>query len=555
MKKLNLLFALLGLLILTSCKNDPEITFDNNFSIELNDSIISLATGGQQKLVFSTTPTNAKYLSSDTTIAKVNNLGIITGVSVGNATITVTGTNNFSGKCKVKVTDTSVSELSMPDVNYPINNSSTFIIMGIGFKEGDKIWLRKQVTNSSTISKVKGASNENNATQGSDYLATIREIAANYIALSANVPDGWYQVILENNKKAYNLGNLQFNTIVLPEYPYDKTKIFWDDTHLRWMQLRGAVKEMKASQIDYWGTPSDPMTVHYLFRLNIKGFLTSSLSSWGDSVSMGYDNSNRITTMIDYPGTNSISGIVTGSVGEKYTHRYTFSYGNHTKYYRIGFNYAGYTPFLCYMTDVNFGMGDNFYEGFWVKGLTGITSKDATFNISIFNDSIVSTESHGTTYTYNSTAYYKGAFPYQEIRILNEPNSSSNGNIIKTFFDFSGNGQIKDYKSDRYYTWSDTYYKNYDSIEYKVNAPFQQYTIKHEGSAVGGVRKFKYDSNYNVIEDEWALGSSNTVITTYFNYVSYDEKGNWTECIVIENDNRWPDNDKVWKLTREFKYW
>jgi hypothetical protein len=341
----------------------------------------------------------------------------------------------------------------------------------------------------------------------------------------------------------------------IPEYTYDKTKIFWDDTHLRWMQLRGAVKEMKVSQINYWGTTSDPMTVHYLFRLNIKGFLTSSLSSWGDSVSMGYDNLNRITTMIDYPGTNSISGIVTGGVGEKYTDRYTFSYGNHTKYYRIGFNDAGSSPFLCYMTDENFGMGDNFYEGFWVKGLTGITSKDATFNISVFNDSIMTKESYGTNYNYTTTLFYKGSFPNLEIRKIDNNSKNSPGDIFKTFFSFSENGQLQKYLEDRYLKWSNKYYKNWDSIEYKVSTPFQLYTIKHEGSAVGGVRKFKYDTNHNVIEDEWTLGSDNTVITTYFNYVSYDEKGNWTQCIVIENDNRWPDNDKIWKLTREFKYW
>lgn len=523
------------LLTIISCKNDPEIIIKSNFSIELNDTLISLAVGGQQKMIYNINPVNAKWTSSDTTIAKVSNLGIIKGISAGDATISVTGNNNFSGKCKVKVTDTPVSELIMPDVNYPINNGSTFILQGKGFKEGDKIWLRKHVTNSS-VKKVKGANSEINTSEESDYLATIHEIAANYITISANVPDGWYQLILEEVNKAYNLGNLQLNTVELPEYTYDKSKIFWDDTHWRRFQLRGKVKSMTTidSYYPFWTDKN-----YYTFNANgyFESFalINSKTGEHYGQTNYKYDEKNRLVKKTHYSSNGTTIDLMCD-----------YSYGNHSMYVPIDYHYErflpeGYKYFYSSIPDVSYQ--NRYILEMWSKGLAGIKltegSKVTNYQFSISTDSIIiSIPFSAGLYRFQiEKYYYQGNYPFKSIENLESSSDGAQFNMGTYSYTCNSTGMLT----------QQVFVRNLDknTCEMEKDCPFCVYKTYDDfwGDPIG----FTYDKNWNL-----STVSDNYSLTTFY-YTSFDVYGNWTACTALSKDKN--NQIHISLLNREFTYW
>jgi hypothetical protein len=95
MKKLSYLFSLLiaASLIFTSCNNeDPPVLVTG---VTLSESAIELVVGGTATLRATVTPNDADnqtvtWASSNTGVATVSNAGVVTAVSAGTATITVT---------------------------------------------------------------------------------------------------------------------------------------------------------------------------------------------------------------------------------------------------------------------------------------------------------------------------------------------------------------------------------------------------------------------------------------------------------------------------------
>ena len=339
----------------------------------------------------------------------------------------------------------------------------------------------------------------------------------------------------------------------IPEYTYDKTKNFWDDTHWRWYQLRGKVKEMKVKRQDIW-----PST--YIYRFNNIGFLTSYVSSHADSLSFTYDNMNRISTSTSCDCVNSL----VSSFNHHDNWSYTYTYGNHNKYYCIGDFYGRLTGFnhssmTTYWEDYVMGSfddpGDSYAEGIWVKGLSGIKSNDTygnVYDISISLDSIRTRINVIKKDDYIISSFYNGSFPNNELIVNNYVNSNE---YWKSFLKFSDNGLPEKFVK-KVYDQNNNNFNPYssDSIEYVKNSPFHLYSTTQRGDEV---RHFKYDKNGNLIENQYqyvntSYNLSNTKTASYY-YISNDTNGNWTQCIEIHKTNS--GSVDISTINREISYW
>jgi len=521
-----LLFAI-GILLFTSCGNNNEVVLKNGISIQLDNTTTSLVVGGSQKLIYNIDPINPVWLSTDTTIAKVNSVGIITAISVGKASVTVRGDNNFSAKCDVNVVSSPVSSLVIP--NYPITNGSTFIIEGKGFKKEDKIWLRK-IEGSSKSSKIKKQNSSVNTSQSNDFLATIHEVAENFISLSAGVSDGWYYVILNSDSTTYNLGSLQFNTKVFPEYTYDKTKIFWEDTHWRRFQLRGKVKSMTTTDAyyPYW-------TTAHAYNFNKNGYLESFAQIPNDGSLHGYttyqyDNNNKLIKKSKHSDSNPSS---TGNVEE-------FIYGSHSMYVQSSiFNVVDSDFQPEYYNSFYYGIGAvdhtmNSDLEMWLKGLTGIKFYSTGYSCTLdITSNTVSYTYTGSKQIDKTTYYYQGNFPYKSTENSIDVTTGQKSYRDSCTYEFSSTG-MRQKKIDTYYS------KSYTS-DWITNCPFNLYKTYEDYGF-----KFSYDKNW----DMTTFFDGYQTVTFY--YASYDEYGNWTECTVVEDDGT---SKTIEKLSRKFTYW
>ena len=87
--------------------------------ITLNKNNTSILSGSNEQLTVTIAPmdatnTNVTWESSDPSIASVTSGGLVTGISIGNAIITVkTVDGNKTATCNVTVTDTTVSVISV----------------------------------------------------------------------------------------------------------------------------------------------------------------------------------------------------------------------------------------------------------------------------------------------------------------------------------------------------------------------------------------------------------------------------------------------------------
>ena len=522
-----------------------SVTFSNGTptSFQLNKATLSLVVGGREKLIIISTPLdvtvgNAKWSTSDQSVATVDENGVITGVSSGKTTITLT-IENKSEQCLLDVVKSPITGLGMPEVKYPIATGATIMLFGKGFKAGDKLWLHK---NNNSVATVKSA-NMNTALKSvqsdQDILATIIEQAQTYISFAFIASEGWYSIILDDNITKFNLGNIQIETPVIPDIAYDKTKIFWEDTHCRRLQLRGKVKEITITEKNSYNELMN--NFKSIYKFNQAGYLESYVDE-GDSIVYEYNN-NRLTKIIDYSKYSS------GITGQKYTETWEFSYGNHEKYYPISLNlYTGYYGLdkWGYYSGADFRVnGVPKGTEIWVKGLTGIRHEDAYCNPScvtinqfeVYADSIVNTLHSSTKngaddisekyiYTYN------GAFPvYLKHWYFGDSIYSPET------FQFSPIGLPIAYTGNRY------------EKRYIENGPF--YNLSGSSLEVNNTTTWicsrEYDKNYNLIKHTYNYGM--TLIS--INYISYDKNGNWTSCYVDSGDSYY----LYWTESRDITYW
>jgi len=110
MKKINLLlsvFVLIYVIIFNSCKEDVDLTIKG---ITLAKTTLTLKPGVTETLTYTLFPAEAKnknvnWDSSDSTVVKVDKMGLVTAIKPGNAVISVTTQeNNEKASCAVTVT-------------------------------------------------------------------------------------------------------------------------------------------------------------------------------------------------------------------------------------------------------------------------------------------------------------------------------------------------------------------------------------------------------------------------------------------------------------------
>jgi len=533
MKTTSLLFILLVVFILSACKKDSESlnpVTEQPTSFKLNKSTLSLAQGGREKLLIIVTPTdatisNATWSIEDKAIATIDKDGLITPVSAGNTIVTLT-VGDKTEQCALQVVESPVSNLIMPEVKYPIATGATILLQGSGFTIGNKIWLRK---NDNSGGGLKSSQTD------PDILATILEQTEAYLTFTSTATDGWYSLLLDNNTTKFNLGNIQIETQVVPEFAYDKTKIFWEDTHWRRFQLRGKVKEMTITEIGNTGKYKS------IYKFNQTGLLESFVSDNHDSVVYKYDNQNRMTNIIFYQGLSNNYHI---------SETWDYTYGTHEMYYPVDFRVA----YDCY-----YGAIYEFanYE-IWVKGLTGIRheySYQGQYSLGIVqfevsSNSIIvtghSTDQPGSnSHVANKDIYtYNGAFP-----------------IIEEQWHYSSNDTIHGYSNFQFSSTGMPIKKSYTSAEgvhaydynYFENSPYALVSSFVYGS--GG--EDEYDKNWNLIKH--TTGSIYSRHKYSINYVSYDKTGNWTACNINEKTDGpegwgWG-SQSAWSETRDITYW
>lgn len=528
----------LSLNLIYSCKKDDSPTTLQPTSIELSESTVSLVVGGREKLLVSFEPADAdlsqaKWVSSDTNIVKVDNSGIVTAIAAGSATVIFSTANNLSKQCSFTVVQSPVSGIVLPMANYPIGNGLKFIIQGTGFSESNKIWFRKASYSNTGFKSTQ---------DGDDILGEIHEIAGNYINVSGGATNGWYSVYLEDDGNMFNLGNLEFSTYQVPAFVYDPNKIFWDDTHWRRFQLRGKVKEMKTNEIyfPYWSHSSS-------FTFNDKGFLEASMA-WSYPTSYQYDSQNRLVNKTEVLGVNFGNGFLMDRVTCKYF------YGNHSLYIPI----PGSDAQFPHTYSQPFYDGSLYYQERFdfmtlLKGLEKVEIEEhfednstmtCVYLLNVFSDSVTCDYSSPNYSIRDSKFLWKfiNGFPTEYREDLFIKTTGQWEYTLSSSYNYNTNGMPSDF--NRTFT-DDSGIRSYGNGTYIPSCPFNIYTDfsspNNSGITLG------YDQNWDITsykDDYKNIG---------FYYTSYDAHGNWTQCYVINTE--WTGHSGISILTRDFTYW
>ncbi len=139
----------------------PSTTIDVT-SISLNKTQLTLEAYKSQTLEVTVTPSNATnktitWSSSDTTVATVDDDGLVTGVGIGTATITAKSSNNKTATCSVTITKASGTPgIEEPD---PPTPGEEVLVTNIKL---NKKKLKLKVGDTSTISATISPSNATN---------------------------------------------------------------------------------------------------------------------------------------------------------------------------------------------------------------------------------------------------------------------------------------------------------------------------------------------------------------------------------------------------------
>jgi len=539
MKKYNILFVLLIIVAtILSCSHEDSPTDILPTSIQLSETSFSLVVDGREKILTTTTPSNAtlstaKWSSSNPTIATVDSSGVITALTVGITTINLT-VGSLSENCTLKVVTSPITQLVMPEAKYPIANGAIIFLQGTGFTANQKIWLRKNNTDISAKVPQLSAPMKAGKANG-DILATIHDQAASCISFYATITNaGWYSVILDNDTTQFNLGNIQISTQVVPEYTYDKNKIYWDDTHWRKMQLKGSVKTIttKADYYPYWVNVNT-------FAFNKNGYIESYAIGGYDGTkgnanlkvysTYQYDSQNRLILKLENSNVHDGNGTI-----DKITCKY--NYGNHSQYLPIDFDW--YASFSTSYDNVELVFNNRFNLSSWQRGLTSINMEKhyASNNIvtinyvfNVFKDSIYTIDSND-----KKTVWY-----YNNSNLPFKSNRSSD--LSNTTYLFSTNGLPLELKWWAKGRESNVYYRYWIK-----DRPFMLFSEQNDD---GYIKSYEYDKNWDLLK----YNEGNNSHWTY-NYQSYDSNGNWTQCMAIERNA----NGKIIqteKFTRDIIYW
>lgn len=526
MKTINLFFfVVLSLFILNSCNKDKDNdpVESEAKSAQFYKPAFTLAVGGREKVMLTLDTENAvlknpKWKSTNLVVAKVDSSGVVMALAAGEVTISLTADNNISGSCKVTVVESPIKNLVMPEAKYPLAKDALIFILGNGFTSNSKIILRPH---SDYKPGLKSASD------AGDILVQISETTANYISFYLKTNSGLYNVILNEKGEELDLGNIEIETPNLPEYEYDKNKIFWEDTHWRWFQLRGKVQKIDIALKDWYTFNGEThMSVHspshVIYNFNTNGRLTNELSylyyngsplaNSYDEFKYEYDSKNRLIKL-----SNIFANVLYST---------EFEYGNHNLYY----------PLVLYFPAIDNlqGSGYNDDRECWIKGLTKITyGSSVSFTI---GENSINTEYKTIDYiskcsfSYNANSY----FPSSYSEVCKGVASSIWDSSVSRSYKFSNTGIPLSITT--LYKGQTSYLNSVENSPFYLNSDYSS-------------NKYQYDANWNI--SKIVFGS---VSLTYY-YTSYDVFGNWTECTFIKKYDNEQIASNIYKITRDITYW
>ena len=261
MKVRNLILAAfaLPLFILAGCKED---IIPVEVKVSLNKSALSINKGQTEKLTATVTPSSAEvdlvWISSDKTVASVSDNGDVTGVTPGEAVITVKA-GESSATCKVTVKAIPVQEVTLDQT------SATMTV-------GDKLVLKATVLPSEAEAVVSWKSlNEQVATVDSKGEVTAVEPGSATIVAEAGGKVAQCKITVEPviiNVESVKLVSyadvliegeeFQFEASVLPEDATDKT-VVWSSSNKEVLTIdsAGKAKAVEAGTVTVKVTSND----------------------------------------------------------------------------------------------------------------------------------------------------------------------------------------------------------------------------------------------------------------------------------------------------------
>lgn len=533
---------LIVILLLSSCtkEDNPDNTSNITYATGalFYKKSFNLAVGGREKIMLVLDKENAvlrnpQWSSSDTSIVKVDSLGVVYAIKAGKATVELSAYNNISDICTITTTENPIKNLVMPDPQYAIANNSMLIIEGEGFAKDCKIILYNNF-DYKPVSK----------SPEKFYIASMQEIAESHIRACVNAEPGWYNIVLIEDENEYYLGNIEIETPALKEYQYDSTKIIWEDTHWRLFQLRGHVKTLTSSVYD-----NNKLTLKYTYNFNINGRIESikkehfdtdcdAVSAYEYGANYKYDNYNRLInlsqTTCSWDGKNKITKMSTD-----------YYYGSHDFFIPIPLDFPNRpfssSNFFPHFMDFHYLVIDDdliflYVNDVYLKGLIRVKMTDycdsgevrewnAYFEVST-NNAIVTMRD--------------GEFERSYELLFNNNNLPTR--IWNDYYDktieFSNSG-IPLYEKIKY----PVEYEHVDELTSYVNeSPF--YLLSSDNYRFGCTNN--YDKNWNLVKINF--GSFPTDIY----YSSYDHSGNWTSCTKIEHCLSWVN---LRRMTRLISYW
>lgn len=545
--------------LLNSCTSESDIPDNKVTSVSLYQNSLCIVKGAREKMlpviVGGDSLTKCIWSIEDTSIAKIEDNGVVNAISVGTTKIKLS-VGSLSAACDLSVVESPITNLGLPEANSTIAQGSLILIQGAGFTSETKVWFRpnnvQTKKSSSVLRSFKVQQNLNDSY--SDILASINDQASTFISFYANVNPGYYSIMIEQNKQLYNLGNIKVATVKLPAFPYDKNKTIWDDTHWRRFQLRGHVKEIitKEEYIPYWRSYGK---IHF----NRNGYIDTTNFSYNEKLKVWtnnycaiyqYDNKNRVIKKTETTRVSSITRIIID-----------YTYGNHPYYIPLDLDnfFVFFQPTSYWL---NFGWGGTFLRDRYIldmfqKGVTEIKAQCANDTSTYIYDYKVDASSSNVVIKMKVPAKtgeyfwdrvinlkYSGEFPVYLASRNYVPGTKDSfyswRDVDSTVFSFTSEG----------FPISSTRYdlpgkEQVESYMYVRNSPF----LLYETGKLNGPGEFNisYDVNGDVLtghtEDE----------DVNFNYTSYDDYGNWTECVVVSKSNL--GRVSYTKLCREIKYW
>lgn len=527
---------LIVILLLSSCtkEDNPDNTSNITYATGalFYKKSFNLAVGGREKIMLVLDKENAvlrnpQWSSSDTSIVKVDSLGVVYAIKAGKATVELSAYNNISDICTITTTENPIKNLVMPDPQYAIANNSMLIIEGEGFAKDCKIILYNNF-DYKPVSK----------SPEKFYIASMQEIAESHIRACVNAEPGWYNIVLIEDENEYYLGNIEIETPALKEYQYDSTKIIWEDTHWRLFQLRGHVKTLTSSVYD-----NNKLTLKYTYNFNINGRIESikkehfdtdcdAVSAYEYGANYKYDNYNRLINRSEtcsiWNGANTITKISTDYYYGSHDFFIPLSLGFHDRFFMADWFFPSMMLF-CYWdidSDLIFYCTNDVY----LKGLIRIKE-------TLYSEPGEVRESNAYIEVSSNNAMVTREFTESEesCELLfnnNLPTRMRDSFYVKTI-DFSNTGIPLYIKMEWPLTESKT-----SIISYVNESPF--YLLSSDSEITN-----EYDKNWNLVK------VNDVIVPIDIYYSSYDHSGNWTSCTKIEHGSI----VDLRRITRLISYW